>query len=100
MKKVHHIVLVNFAPQKAGRMAELMADLEKLRKILPGFLSLCGGPYASPEGLNQGFTHGLLMTFADAATRDRYLSHPDHEKIKQSYLPDLEGVVAFDFEVD
>ena len=100
MKKIHHIVLVKFPAHKFQRLADLMADLEKLRTRLPGFLSLCGGPYASPEGLNQGYTHGLLMTFADAATRDRYLTHPDHDKIKQAFLPDLEGVVAFDFEAD
>jgi hypothetical protein len=100
MKKVYHLVLVKFPAAKAHRMAELKAALENLRKVLPGFLSCSGGPYSSPEGLNQGYTHGFVMTFADVETRDRYLTHPDHEKIKQAFLPDLEGVVAFDFEVD
>ena len=100
MKRIYHIVLVKFPPAKAGRMADLVVALESLRKILPGFLSCTGGPYSSPEGLNLGYTHGLVMTFADAATRDEYLTHPEHEKIKQAFLPDLEGVVAFDFEGD
>jgi hypothetical protein len=100
MKKVYHLVLVKFPPAKAHRMAELAIALDNLRKILPGFLSCSGGTYSSPEGLNQGYTHGFVMTFADPATRDRYLTHPDHEKIKQAFLPDLEGVVAFDFEGD
>ena len=95
---MHHIVLLKFAAQKGHRAAELLVALEALRKRLPGFLSLGGGPYSSPEGLNQGYTHGLLLTFADAAARDHYLFHPDHEKIKQAFLPDLEGVIAFDFE--
>jgi hypothetical protein len=96
--KMHHIVLLKFAPHKGDRAAELVVALDGLRKRLPGFLSLSGGPYSSPEGMNQGFTHGLLMTFADAAARDHYLFHPDHEKVKQAFLPDVEGVVAFDFE--
>lgn len=100
MKKIHHIVLVKFPARKVHRAAELLAALEDLRKQMPGFRALCGGPYSSPEGLNLGYTHGFLMTFTDAAARDQYLLHPDHEEIKQAFLPDLEGVVAFDFEVD
>ncbi len=96
--KIYHVVLVKFPASKTHRAAELLAALEAFRQRLPGFLSLTGGPYSSPEGLNQGYTHGLVMTFADTATRDIYLTHPGHEKIKQAFLPDLEGVVAFDFE--
>ena len=98
MKKMYHLVLVKFAEAKMHRAAELLVALNDLRRQMPGFLSCQGGPYASPEGLNQGYTHGYVMQFADAATRDRYLVHAEHEKIKQSFLPDLEGVVAFDFE--
>jgi hypothetical protein len=100
MKKIHHMVLVKFAAAKLQRAPELMVALENLRKIMPGFLALCGGPYSSPEGLNQGYTHGYLMTFASADARNEYLTHPEHEKLKAAFLPDLEGVVAFDFEVD
>ncbi len=100
MKKIHHMVLVKFAANKVQRAPELLVALEKLRKIMPDFLALCGGPYSSPEGLNQGYTHGYLMTFANAAARDQYLTHPEHDKLKAAFLPDLEGVIAFDFEVD
>lgn len=98
MKKVYHLVLVKFPAAKAHRMADLCVALENLRKNMPGFLSCTGGPYSSPEGLNQGYTHGFVMTFTDAAARNHYLTHPDHEKLKAAFLPDLEGVVAFDFE--
>jgi len=100
MKKIQHIVLVKFPAAKAHRGAELLAALEALRSELPGFLGVCGGPYSSPEGLNQGFTHGYVLTFVDAPTRDRYLVHPDHDKLKAAFLPDVEGVVAFDFEME
>jgi Stress responsive A/B Barrel Domain len=95
--KIYHVVLVKFPADKAHRMADLTVALENLRKLLPGFKSCTGGPYSSPEGLNQGYTHGFVMTFADAAARDTYLTHPEHEKLKQAFLPDLEGVIAFDF---
>ena len=40
------------------------------------------------------------MTFTDASARDAYLPHPDHETVKQSILPLVDGVCAFDFEDD
>jgi hypothetical protein len=98
MPKVHHLLLLKFKPAAEDKMQPLMVALAALRRRLPGFLHFAGGPYASAEGLNQGFTHGCLMTFADAAARDHYLSHPDHEKVKQEFLPFVADVIAFDFE--
>jgi hypothetical protein len=66
---------------------------------MPGIKYFAGGPYASPEGLNQGYTHGFLVTFESSAARDAYLTHPEHEKIVELILPLLDGVLAFDFEV-
>ena len=100
MPKIYHMVLVKFASAKAHRAPELGAALAALQAKMPGFLSVRGGPYSSPEGLNQGYTHGYLMVFENADVRNRYLTHPDHETLKQAFLPDLEGVVAFDFEAD
>ena len=39
------------------------------------------------------------MTFKDAAARDAYLAHPEHEKFKASALPHIEKVVVFDYEL-
>ena len=99
MAKVQHMVVVRF---KAGVPAEkitgLFAQLAGLRQVIPGIEHFSGGPSASPEGLNQGFTHGFLMTFRDAAARDVYLPHPEHERVKEAILPHVEDVIAFDFE--
>ena len=100
MKQVRHIVLVRFAKDKTHRMAPLHKALDDLRGVIPGFLAIEGGEYSSPEGLNQGYTHGFIMTFAGAAARDGYLTHSDHEKLKDAFLPDIDAVVAFDFEVE
>jgi hypothetical protein len=99
MHKVHHLVLLAFKPgTTAGLVADLFAALGQLRDRLPGIEKYCGGPYASPEGLNQGYTHGFLMTFTSAAARDAYLTHPEHEQVKRDFLPAVEKMVAFDFE--
>jgi hypothetical protein len=98
MPIVHHLVLLKFKPDGADRAESLFAALAALRRQLPGFVHFCAGSYASPEGLNRGFTHGCLMTFADAQARNHYLDHPDHERVKQTFLPFVADVIAFDFE--
>jgi hypothetical protein len=98
MAKVQHIVLLRFQPGAEGQAEPLFAALAELRRRLPGFLHFSAGPYASPEGLNRGLTHGCLMTFADAGARDHYLGHPDHERVKAQFLPFVADVVVFDFE--
>jgi len=100
MIKMYHIVLLRFHPNKQHLAPDVFAALDELRGMLPGFLSFTGGPYSSPEGLHQGYTHGCVMTFTDAAARDFYLTHPEHMQIAQRFLPDVEAVVAFDFEGD
>ena len=99
MSKVHHLVLLRFkGSAPASRIADLFTALGRLQLSIPGMLHYSGGPYSSPEGLNDGFTHGFHMTFADASTRNRYLNHPEHEAVKAEFLPIVEKVIAFDYE--
>lgn len=62
-----------------------------------GLLKIEHGPYDSSEGLNEGFTHGFIMTFDSPESREAYLPHPVHEKVKELIIPRLERVVVFDF---
>ncbi len=98
MKQLHHLVLVRFKSGQDGQAPALFAALAALQAILPGMVGYRYGTNVSPEGLNQGFTHGFVMTFTDAAARDQYLVHADHEKVKATFLPHVENVVVFDFE--
>jgi hypothetical protein len=102
---VKHLVLFKFklsTPRET--IGEIFEDLDHLPDKIPGLLDFHGGPYRSPEGLNQGFTHGFVMTFADPESRDVYIDHPEHEKVVAKILPELEGgldgAIAFDFEVN
>ncbi|MCI0684192.1 MAG: Dabb family protein [Gemmataceae bacterium] len=98
MSQVHHVVLVTFKPGHDGQAPALFDALWALKAKLPGMQGYRYGLNSSPEGLNQGFTHGFVMTFADAAARDQYLVHPDHEAVKAKFLPLVEKVLVFDFE--
>lgn len=66
---------------------------------IPGFLDMEYGPYDSSEGLNDGYTHGFIMTFESPKAREAYLPHPVHEDIKGLVIPRLERVVVFDFNI-
>jgi hypothetical protein len=92
------MVVVRFKPgTEPGVPERMFAALHRLQRLLPGIEYVRGGPYASPEGLNEGFTHGFLVTFHDAAARDHYLTDPEHEALKADILPAVEQVIAFDF---
>jgi hypothetical protein len=99
MKKIHHMVVLKFKPGTSTEtVTQLYGALSELQRLIPGIEAFAGGPYSSPEGLNQEFTHGFLFTFSSAMDRDRYLTHPDHERVKDQFMPSVENVIAFDFE--
>jgi hypothetical protein len=99
MPQVKHIVLLKWkegtAQEQIDGFFELLAGL---KDKIPGILDFIGGPYKSPEGLNQGFNDGFIMTFDSPKSRDAYLPHPEHEVVKGAIVPHVEGIVAFDFE--
>jgi hypothetical protein len=102
MPKVKHAVVMRLKREiTPEKVREIFGTLEGLRSKIPGLLDFSGGAYSSPEGLNQGFTHGFVMTFADEASRNGYLTHPDHEAVKTLIIPWLDGglagVVALDW---
>ncbi len=100
MSEVKHVVLFQFKQGTSDdQIAGIYAELAGLEDLIPGIEEFIGGPYSSPEGMNRDYSHGFIMTFTDAASRDAYLPHPEHERVKGQIIPLLEKVVAFDFEV-
>jgi hypothetical protein len=93
------MVLLKIKPEVTPeKITELFSQLAELQQLIPGITYFSGGPYFSSEGLHQGYTHGFLMTFESVDTRDAYLPHPEHERVKATLLPCIDGVIAFDFE--
>jgi hypothetical protein len=102
MSQAKHVVLFRVKPETTdAQVDEILATLADLPAKIPGLLDFSGGAYSSPEGLSKGFTHGFVMTFADEASRDAYLPHPEHEIVKTMIVNQLDGgldgVVAFDW---
>ena len=100
MPKVKHIALFKFKEGTAQeQIDQALEQLLELSESIDGIEDYVGGVNNSAEGLSQGFTHGFVMTFRDAAARDAYLPHPDHERVKAAILPVIDSIVIFDFEV-
>lgn len=55
------------------------------------------GTNVSPEGLNDGFTHCFLVTFADKAGLDGYLPHAAHQDFVAKLKPLLDKVCVVDY---
>ncbi|MBD2180501.1 Dabb family protein [Aerosakkonema funiforme] len=100
MTQVQHMVLFKFKPEvPSEKIDDIFTKLSELKNLVPGITYFAGGPYSSSEGLNQGFTHGFLMTFDSVEARDNYLPHPLHENIKAEIIPCIDDLLTFDFVV-
>lgn len=95
-----HFGVFQFKPEiTQAQIDESFTALVDLKNKIPGLQSVEHGPYKSDEGLNDGFTHGFVMTFDSAEHRDNYLPHPDHLKVVNLVQPRLERIVVFDFDL-
>ena len=100
MPAVKHIALIKFKPETTPeQIDQIFEQLLDLSETVPDIVDYVAGANNSPENLSQGHTHGFVMTFKDAAARDAYLPHPEHERFKAGALPFVDSVVVFDFEV-
>jgi len=98
MPQVKHFGVFAFRPEVGpAEIATCFGEMAGMVGRIPGLIDFHHGPYESPEGLNDGFTHGFIMTFASSAARDAYLPHPEHERVKAIVVPRLARVLVFDF---
>lgn len=100
MPSVKHFGVFQFKENITDQQIEhCFATMHAMVGEIPGLLEMIHGPYKSDEGLNDGFTHGFIMTFESPEARDAYLPHPVHERAKEIVVPCLERVIVFDFDV-
>ncbi len=98
MPRVKHYGCFQFKSEiSTDQISECFATMAEMVGKISGLLDFHHGPYDSAEGLNDGYTHGFIMTFESPQARDEYLPHPVHEEVKEFVVPKLERVVVFDF---
>ncbi|MEX2593756.1 MAG: Dabb family protein [Anditalea sp.] len=94
---VRHFGVFKFKSEISERqIEECFHTMKEMVGQIPGLLKMEYGPYNGNEGLNEDFTHGFIMTFDSPGSRDNYLPHPVHDKVKELVVPKLERVVVFD----
>lgn len=99
---VRHVVIFKYKEGASAEQIKKITDaFRALKEKIPGILDFEHGVNNSPEGLNQGFTHVYMLTFENAAARDAYLPHPEHnafgELLGGSGI--FDGAFVVDYEV-
>lgn len=95
---IRHLVLLRFSEAAdAERRAALCADFAALRASIAQVRDLEWGPNTSPEGLDKGYTHAFVVSFATAADRDAYLPHPAHQAFVARLKPWLADALVIDY---
>jgi hypothetical protein len=97
MSELLHLVL--FRPRdrvSAVALEAAMADLRAFAPGIEGVLDVRAGADVSVEGLNSGYTHAAVVTFADEGVRDRYLADRGHMALAERLQPLLDGIAVVD----
>ncbi len=99
-KMVRHYGIFKFkANVSEDQIIECFQTMKDMVGKIPGLSDMEYGAYNGNEGLNEDYTHGFIMTFKNPESRDAYLTHPMHEKVKELVVPKLEKKIVFDFVV-
>ncbi|MGJ3448305.1 Dabb family protein [Enterobacter sp. PTB] len=95
---IRHILFITFIDEASVEqiLAVRSAFLEIPDRI-EGVISVEWGINDSPEEKNAGYTHCVLMTFADEAARQRYLPHSAHDDLKAIFRPILQDIIVLDY---
>ncbi len=99
---IRHCAFFRFQSDATEEEIEvLLAGFVALKGEVDGLLDIIVGQNMSAEGLSQGFNHGIVMDFTDAAAVEAYLVHPAHLALAAKVVPKLEGglegALPFDF---
>ncbi|EOC9631756.1 Dabb family protein [Enterobacter ludwigii] len=97
---IRHILFIKFKLEAGIREVEHVRVLFlRIKNKVEGILNVEWGENDSPEMKNSGYTHCVLMTFADESVRQRYLLHPSHIELKDYFKPLRENIIVLDYTV-
>lgn len=79
------------------KVTEIESAFCLLQEKIPEIHAFEWGTDVSIEGLAQGMSHCLLVSFNSETDRQIYLPHPAHEEFVKLIQPHLEDVLVFDY---
>lgn len=93
-----HTFLFQWNPEATAADQQRAAErIRGLQGQIPGLLETSYNANISPR--SQGFTHGGVMKFQDAAALQAYFTHPIHEALVQWLMPLLKLAAELDYEI-
>jgi len=94
---ISHVVLVSWKSGKQNRAEELVRpSVRGFVGTIPGVLGVVEGHSTSPEGLEDGYHYGFIISFATPLARDAYLNDPNHRPVAEAISAAAERIVVFD----
>lgn len=101
---IRHILLVSLVnDDDAAQLQDAFSQIGRVAARLPGVLSCSYGPSNSPEQLERGDTHGLVIDFADATALRGYAIDPEHVAAGGQIAGaagGVDGLLVVDLEMD
>lgn len=95
---LRHVVLFKFKETSSEEDVQKVVDaFRALPDKIPQVHDFEYGTNNSPEGLDAGFTHAILMTFKSEADRDIYLPHPAHQEFIEVLKPHMDKALVVDY---
>jgi hypothetical protein len=95
---IEHIVLIRWTDEATKEAIDsVMTELCGLREKIDTIVDLsCGANFSERA---KGYTHGLVVRFADRAALSTYITHPEHQRVVQKLMnPIRADVLALDYE--
>jgi NAD(P)-dependent dehydrogenase (short-subunit alcohol dehydrogenase family) len=101
---IRHIVLFRFRADVSETAIEAMFDeVKALHGRIEGLVAVSAGRSHSPEKIERGYMHALVVDFTDWAGLQRYQDDPDHKatgaKFVAACIGGIEGILVVDYEV-
>ncbi len=97
-KVLRHAVFFSFKDESTPEDVQTVVDtFVELPSRISEIIDFQWGTNNSPEGLDDGFTHCFLLTFADEADRAAYLPHAAHKAFGDVLRPHMKDVFVVDY---
>jgi hypothetical protein len=97
-KVLRHAVFFSFKDESSEEdVSGVVNAFRELPSKISEIIDFEWGTNNSPEGLNDGFTHCFLLTFANEAGREAYLPHDAHKAFGDVLRPHMDKVFVIDY---
>ncbi len=100
---IRHIVLLRLRPDVTeAEIGAVFAEVHALQGSLPGLRRVMSGRSESPERIERGYLHGMVVDFDDWAALARYQTDPRHQASGAKFVAacqgGLDGILVFDLD--